>query len=69
MTKRRLTSKAFSVLSPRCSQIRWALYQEDLARARQQTPSEKLKIALQLSELCFKLKKAIQAAGNRHGKS
>ena len=62
MTKRRLTSKASSALFPRRSRVRQALYDEDLARARQQTPGEKLKIALQLSDLCLKLKKAVQTS-------
>jgi hypothetical protein len=69
MMKRRSTSTII-LSSSRCrSRVRQALYDEDLARARQQTPAEKLKIALELSEVCFKLRKAIQTAGKRHAKS
>lgn len=40
------------------SKIREELYNEDLIRASKQTPEEKLKEALELSELCLELKKA-----------
>ena len=70
MSHHRLASKKiFSVFSRSRSVIRQALYQEDLARARRQTSGEKLKIALELSELCLKLRRAIQTAEHKHGKS
>lgn len=69
MTNRRVTSKASLVYSGRGSRVRRALYEQDLDLARRQSPAEKLKTALELSELCFKLKRAIQTAGSGHGKS
>ena len=66
---RRVASIASPVSSHRRSLIRRASHQDDLARARRQTPAEKLKTALELSELCLRLKKAVQASGSGHGKS
>ena len=66
---RRVASIASPASSRRRSLIRRAMYQDDLAWARRQTPAEKLKTALELSELCFRLKRAVQAAGSGHGKS
>lgn len=40
------------------SKIREELYNEDLKRASQQATQEKLKQALELSELCLQLNKA-----------
>lgn len=64
-----MTRRRISVTSSHRSPIRQALYLADLARARLQTPEERLKLALELSDLCLKLKSAAQTTGREYGKA